>query len=288
LLRPASCLSAPLSTVLVSHLTATTAIYTLSLHDALPIFLRRQDQRGDQTGGAGAHGGHIGEVDGGRPAPDIGAGAPVAPEVPVLDLHVRGDHEPAVGGGNHGGVIARAQACGIAAGQVGPEAGQELGLVDIADALVVSFRPVPAQLIRRTKHSASMVTVVLCVHVLCLCSLWLRRYWSPFRHVGHPLRSNPFPLRVRRYVPRCCARCRRSSPGRRADRRTVRPPPHGGIRRSRCAAGYSPPDPPPTGASRSRARTVPAWTGWWRNWVAPRRIRGSSPPTAGSPPSRSP
>src|SRR5699024_4832736 len=101
------------------------------------LHLGGKHQRGDQRRGAGPHRGHIGEIHRGRTAAHVRAGAPLAPEVPVLVQHVGGDHESAIGCGDHGGIVTAAQERGIAAGQVGLDPGEELGLVDIADAHVV-------------------------------------------------------------------------------------------------------------------------------------------------------
>ena len=59
--------------------------------------------------GAGAHRGDVGEVLHGGSSAHVLPGRPGAPEVPVLDQHVGGDHEPAVRRGHHRGVVAGRQ-----------------------------------------------------------------------------------------------------------------------------------------------------------------------------------
>jgi len=63
----------------------------------------------DERGRAGAHRGHVGEILRGGLAPDVVAARPVPPEMAALDEQIGGDHDPAVRGGEHRGVVAGAE-----------------------------------------------------------------------------------------------------------------------------------------------------------------------------------
>ena len=95
--------------------------------------VRRDHQRDDQARRPRAHRGDVGEVlHGGTPA-DVLAGRPRPPEVPVLDQHVGGHDEPAVGRGHDGGVVAGRHERVGARGQEREDAGEQLLLGQVGD-----------------------------------------------------------------------------------------------------------------------------------------------------------
>ena len=89
--------------------------------------------RHDQARGPGPHRGDVGEVLHGGAAADVLARGPRPPEVPVLDQHVGGDHEPPVGCGDDGGVVAGRQERVGARGQEREDAGEQLLLGQLGD-----------------------------------------------------------------------------------------------------------------------------------------------------------
>ncbi|GMA30840.1 hypothetical protein GCM10025875_08320 [Litorihabitans aurantiacus] len=103
--------------------------------DPRDLDVGRDGQRDHEARGARAHRGDVGEVLRSGAHPDVGARAPRAPEVAVLDEDVGGHDQPAGQDGDDGGVVTRAEIGGTAAGQQGDEACEELGLGEVGDGL---------------------------------------------------------------------------------------------------------------------------------------------------------
>ena len=66
---------------------------------------RRGSERDEQRGRGGPHGRDIGQAADRSTVPDVRWPGPVAAEVPPLQQEIRGRDDPAVGGGEHGGVV---------------------------------------------------------------------------------------------------------------------------------------------------------------------------------------
>ena len=116
--RSPSAVTAMVSVGLADMSPPTTAAPTGSASAASPsasssaqrrIEVGRHAERDQQRGRRRAHRGDVGQVGRGRPVPDVRRRRPVPPEVPALDQHVGGGHDPAVGRGDHGGVVTRAE-----------------------------------------------------------------------------------------------------------------------------------------------------------------------------------
>ena len=101
----------------------------------------RDDQAEQQRGRHGAHGGDVGEVLRGRLAADVVRGGPVPAEVPPLEQDVGARHDPAVGRGHHGGVVAGADPDRRGGGEPGGELPDEPELPQLAHSALHSRTP---------------------------------------------------------------------------------------------------------------------------------------------------
>ena len=132
------------------------------------------DQAEQQRGRHRAHGGDVGEVLRGGLAADVVRRGPVAAEVPPLQQDVGAGHDPAVGCGDHRGVVAGSEPYRRGGGEPGGELPDEPELPQLAhSALHPSYVPLRGRwptVVLRSRAVICLGTVERYVNFCRLCT----------------------------------------------------------------------------------------------------------------------